>query len=286
MTMAEPDPPLALDRPPFVVDGQLSPAQTAQAFEACFRTVSAWPDRVSDCHALLAAMLPEDASASALREAGAKIAADMDRGLGSDDALPYHNRQHFCEVMLSAHFVGLLSGLGQGERAELLFAALIHDFGHDGGTNEGCPFRLERRALDLAAPYLAAVQIDERIARRLAAAVLATEISVGLPRARAWYRRHFLDGGQPAGAEPVPEFEVFSREPAAARIAVALAEADAIGSVGLSRAHADLQQERLAREWGRPLGPSDKRHYLDRMFGEFLLARYFAPNLEAIRNET
>lgn len=285
MTIARPQS-LALNRPPFVVDAHLSPAQTAEAFEACFRVVAGWPDRVSECHALLADRLPESAVGGALRKAGTAIAADIDRGLGSDDSLPYHNRQHFCEVMLSAHFVGLLGGFSVGERSELLFAALIHDFGHDGGTNENQPFRLERRALDLAAPYLEAAKIDGHVRARLAAAVLATEIAAGLPRARAWYRWHILAGPVPAGAEPVPEFEILARDSVAARIAVALAEADAIGSVGLSRSYADLQQERLANEWGRPLGPSDKRHYLDRMFGEFLIARYFAPNLEAIRNET
>jgi hypothetical protein len=276
--------PIAVDVPPLVVDARLSPGQVAAVIERCFARVAQWPDRVTRCYALLADRLGLEVD-SPLRLAGVAIAADMDAGVGANDALPYHNRQHFCEVMLAANYVGLLGGLPADERGELLLAALIHDFGHDGGTNHDGAFRLERSALDLAAPYLDRVGVSKDTRQAIAAAVLATEIVLGLPRARVWYRHHYLGGPRPDGQEPVAEFSRFATHPACSRLAVCLAEADAMGSVGLTPGYAQLQQQRLAREWGRPLGEQEKFHYLDQMFGEFMVARFLAPNLEAIRRQ-
>lgn len=274
--------PIALDGPPFVMNARLAPGEVAVVIERCFAQVAQWPDRVARCYTLLADVLGLEAD-SPLRRAGAEIASDMDAGTGAGDALPYHNRQHFCEVMLAANYIGLLGGLTPGERGELLLAALIHDFGHDGRGDGDEPFRLERLALRLAQPYLARQAVPVATRERIAAAVLATEVRNGLQRARAWYRCHYLGEAPPAGAEPVEAFAIFADQPRAALMAVALVEADAIASVGLSRRYARLQQQRLGREWGRTLGAQEQAHYLDSIFGEFLVARFFAPNLAAIR---
>lgn len=252
--------------------------------ERCFEQVSRWPDRVASCFALLADLAGLEAD-SPLHVAGSEIAADMDAGVGANDDLPYHNRQHFCEVMLAANYIGLLGRMTPGERGELLLAALVHDFGHDGKGDGDEPFRLERLALRLAQPYFSRGQVPSATRQRIGAAVLATEVRHGLQRARAWYRCHFMGDAVPEGPEPVTAFRVFADQPRAALVAVALAEADAIASVGLSRRYAGLQQQRLGREWGRVLGPREQSHYLDTIFGEFLVARFFAPNLAVIRRD-
>lgn len=276
--------PVVLDAPPFIVNASLSAIEVATCIEQCFERVSQWPDRVSGCFELLADLTGLEADAP-LRIAGLAIASDMDAGRGAGDTLPYHNRQHFCEVMLAAHYIALRADVPKEDRARLLVAALIHDFGHDGGTNLGALFKLERQALQLATPYLARAGVSAQSMQYIGAAVLATDVVSGLPRARAWYRFHFQGQARPEGDEPAAELGVFATCPECSRTAVLLAEADALGSVGLTPGYAHIQQQRLAREWGRPLGPAEQFHYLDEVFGEFMVADFFAPNLEQIRKQ-
>ena len=35
----------------------------------------------------------------------------------------------------------------------------------------------------------------------------------------------------------------------------------------------------------RPLGARDKLHYIDDIFGDFVVARFFSPNLKALRED-
>ena len=53
--------------------------------------------------------------------------------------------------------------------------------------------------------------------------------------------------------------------------------------IGLTLAHADKLQERLAAEWGMALGRDDKLQFIDRMVGEITVAKFFIPNVQRLR---
>src|SRR6185436_15282975 len=92
---------LDLSKPPFRVPQGPDAAAVAEDFIACFKIVSALPTRVSTCvRAALdvAGLEPGDP----LWVASQRIAGDLDTGVGAGAANPYHNAQHFCEVVLSA----------------------------------------------------------------------------------------------------------------------------------------------------------------------------------------
>lgn len=62
-----------------------------------------------------------------------------------------------------------------------------------------------------------------------------------------------------------------------------LTEADVLPSVGLTVEYGEVSQAKLSREWGRALGAADKLHFLERVFQEFTVSRFFAPKLEAMK---
>jgi hypothetical protein len=271
-----------LQRPPFGGGADLSLEEITEAFEACFVLLETLPSPMQWTLAGLSKSSGWSAD-STLAAALAAIAEKVDDGVLSS-SLPYHNRVHFCEVTLGAHFLGRALGLTPEQHTELVVAAAIHDLGHDGGSNEGEPFRMERRSLVHARPYLTRTGMPEKSLERLEALLLATDIVNGLPRARAWFRYHASQGPKPSGPEPDPAFGLMVRAPDLARSAVLLTEADALSSAGLTAARAALQEERLAAERGWTPGPCDKLRYLDAVFPKgFLLAEQFNPNLEKLR---
>lgn len=252
------------------------------------------------------------------------IARDIDAGTLARP-LPYHNRLHFCDVMLAAHYIGLLlAGMetatagnaapcpppspptplpqaGEGcmnsrdamltpgvtdEALRLLvLAALAHDIGHDGSTNGAHPFRLEQQSMALARPYFERAGVGDAAQASVAAMVMATDLGLGLPRARAWFAHVCGNGPAPAGDEPVPAFALFRQQPALVPMAIALSEADALASAGLSEATADAQEQRIAAETGQDASANSKLAYLDRLFPDgFLVATRFNPNLEHLRS--
>lgn len=273
---------LRLDQPPFAIDPVLGPAAVADAFVTVFRAIADWPDRVSRCQAAVTEVLGQ-ARDDPFRLAAKGVARDLDAGIGVWPEAHYHNAQHVCEVLLSAHYVGLLGNLEKRDHELLLLAAVVHDLDHDGGTNGGEPFRLERRSLRRAEPYLERAGVPMESREWLSALVLATDMAQGLPYARACYRHHFLGAEPPLQPPPAAELAALAQDAGLARIAIALTEGDALASAGLGLEYARLQLSRLAREWGRSLGPDDLRTYLERDFGEFLIASFFNPNLERIK---
>jgi hypothetical protein len=70
-----------------------------------------------------------------------------------------------------------------------------------------------------------------------------------------------------------------------AMLAVMLTEADVLASVGLTVALGDEAQRKIEREMGVAMGPADKLFFLETVFGRFEVGTFFAPNLEAMKDE-
>jgi hypothetical protein len=276
------DLPFDRTRAPFQVQDGATPAETAQQIVACFDIAVALPQRVTRCFqaAMDAAGIEHD---DVLFRAGEAIARDIDAGIGDGAGNPYHNSRHFCEVLLSALYLSLLAPLQQPGQAQLLVAALAHDFHHDGTSVRGTPFRLERVAVDATLPYLQAAAVPQDACQRIAIMILATEVSAGVPYARRCYR-HLFDGAEkPAAPEMEPRIVALAADPALALQALLLTEADVLPSVGLTVAYGELSQVHLSREWGRELGPADKLFFLEHVFGDFIASRFFSPNVELLK---
>lgn len=211
------------------------------------------------------------------------IARDIDAGILARP-LPYHHCHHFCDVVLSAHYIGLLQAFTDETLRLLMLAALIHDIGHDGGVNADHPFRLERQSMALARSYLDRAGVSDTERESVAAMVMATDVVFGLPRAREWFAHVSGQGPEPVGDEPVEAFALFRRRASLAPAAIALSEADALASAGLSDATADIQEQRIADEVGLRASVIGKLAYLERFFPTgFLVATRFNPNLERLR---
>ena len=268
--------------PPFEPIAGQALAETTRSIDDCFRLLEGLPHPMQwTVHgvSIVCGWAADDPLALAL---GA-IARSVDEGELSAP-LPYHNRVHFCEVVLGAHFLARSVNLEPAQHTELVVAAVIHDLGHDGSTNRNEPFRLERQSHAYARPYLVRAGVSEVRLQRQLALLLATDIMNGLPRVRAWFHYHAGQGPRPGAPEPDPAFELMADAPDLVRGAVMLTEADALASAGLTVERARLQEERLAAEQGRSVRAGDKARYLDTVFPDgFLLADLFNPNLEQIR---
>ena len=275
--------PFNRDRAPFRLRPGADAAEVARELVACFEAVAVVPDRVGQ--SFRAAMQAAGVDRRRpLYRAGEAIARDIDAGIGDGAANPYHNSQHFCEVLLSALCLALLAALPERERAALLVAALAHDFHHDGKTVQGMPYRLERASVEAALPYLKTAGVPEDDRARITALILATEVSQAVAFARACHR-HFFDGGErPAVPAAEPRLAPLAADARLALQAVLLTEADVLPSVGLTVAYGELSQANLSREWGRELGPADKLFFLERVFGDFVAARFFSPNLARLKD--
>ncbi len=275
-------PPSEFLRPPFVWPDALGAQQLAAALVASFAALDARPDRLhwtfSGCLSSVGAS-PD----AALARAGLAIAADIDRGIGAGIPDGYHNPRHFLEVLLSTLVLSQKVGLGAEAAVEVLTAAVIHDFHHDGSTGDRRAFRLESLAVRMAEPYLAAAGATAEQRETLGRLVLATEPLTAAPFARACHRHH-RGLGPPPGPAPLPELAPLAERPEQAQQAALLTEADVLPSLGLTIAHAHEAQARLAAEFGRPLGPDDKLRFID-AFGAFAVADFFSANRTALRIE-
>lgn len=93
----------------------------------------------------------------------------------------YHNNLHTLEVFTLACVLGgrmLAAGTLRPENFwRLAAAALIHDYKHDGKGNMGQPLRLEKLAVDSAAPALIAAGATEHDMQIIRAMVYVTDVS-------------------------------------------------------------------------------------------------------------
>lgn len=215
----------------------------------------------------------------------AAVAHDLARAIDADgshhDRLPYHNRQHFCEVMLAVELLCRVHRVAPAEAQLVLLAALIHDLDHDGEPS--CTFRLERHSLQRAAPFLARAGVEPVVVSRLAALVLATQPTQGTRAALDARAFHVSGAALRPPPEEAPELAELGVDAGLARLALLLCEADLLPSVALTFAHALQLQDRLAREWRRPLGAMDKLLFQRDVLANGLIGPFFLPNALAIR---
>ena|GEM_PF-202220 len=203
--------------------------------------------------------------------AGERIAADYDRGLGAGTRNAFHNRQHTVETLVIAHVLALLDdrqdqNLSPQSRLELLLAALIHDWHHDGGINGNDPCRLEKIAMHAARPYLDDVPMAERT--RLDLIIRTTDPFGPAQYARtalAYQRlcsRLSITDKRPPEPKPPAGLEVLSalmeREHATTvEIAALLRDADALLWAGLTADYAALCSSRLRDERAAPFAQAE-----------------------------
>ena len=273
-----------MDRPPFTRGAGMDLAETTSSLEQMVYWLQTRERPATDATRLLL-----DARCARLSQADAPYRQAITRlADGIDDGslsrpVEYHHRIHYCEVMLSAHYLGLQLELDPEQLAQLVLAAEIHDLGHDGSMNLGSPFRLERSSLEMAKPYLQMAGLDDGVLATMTALVLATDIMNGLAYARACFDFHF-QAAPPPGTAPDPAMASLAGNSVLASMAIALTEADALASAGLSPESADRQERQLAAERGWVVHPRRKLDYLDNVFPNgFRVAKAFNANLEYLR---
>ena len=119
---------------------------------------------------------------------------------------------------------------------------------------------------------------------RIAAMVYASEVETGTRFARESHL-HFSGTGPRPSSSGVPEpLAALAGDARLALQAVILGEADVLSSAGLTVQYGELQQEKLAEEWKRPLGAEHKIHFLNEIFQEFTVGQFFSPNLRELKN--
>ncbi|CAN5400976.1 hypothetical protein BH09PSE5_BH09PSE5_02020 [soil metagenome] len=271
-----------LEQAPFkVVAGQL-PESVGADMVAAFAEISALPDRTRAVFGTLMDMLGVKPS-HPVHAAGARLATDIDCGGGGGHPHPYHNTRHFCEVMLSSHYIAQLQKLHVEACAEVVLAALMHDYGHD-VRPDGVPFRLERQSVTMAFEAFGDEPFSPGQRQRIAALVLSTAVARGHPVAIACNVGHETHNGWPAIPSEAPELAVLVSDPLAARQALVLCEADVLPSVGLTFGHALKMQAELSAEWDTQLDARDKLRFIDDWFKRSTMSVYFKPNVEALRH--
>jgi hypothetical protein len=270
-------------KPPFRMNPAQDPSAVAEDFIACFQVVAQLPKKVGTC-ARAAFESAGIADEEPLRVASCRIADEMDDGVGAGGANAYHNAQHFCEVLLSALYLTLLAGVGANAKAEVLIAALVHDFHHDGTKNMSATFRLETLSAEATHPYLEAAGVSPEVCARIAAVIFATEVTRGTHFARGCHL-HFTSGAPLPSLTAIPEpLALVATDPSLALEAVIVGEADVLSSAGLTVQYGELQQERLSEEWKQPLGAEHKLRFLNQVFQDFTVGKFFSPNLRALKD--
>jgi hypothetical protein len=153
---------------------------------------------------------------------------------------------------------------------------------HEGASSAA--FVLERASVERVRSLLERAGLDETDLRRLTALVLATDPSHGSDFMARACRSHtdarVVVPGPPAEA---PELGELVADAGLAQLARTLCEADVLPSIGLNLAHAMRLQERLAREWRRPLDAHDKLAFIDAVLARGFIGAFFLPNVQATR---
>jgi len=273
---------LNLARPPFRLVAHQSTESAAADMLAAYTVITKLPNKLSRSFDAVARCTGAREE-TPLIVAGRRLAEVIDNGVGAGHRNAYHNVQHFCEVMLGAYFLSLLADLDKNSRLEVVLAALIHDFHHDGTVNGPIPFRLERKAVNESTPHLVDAGVSELQRRHIAALVLATEMVHGRAIAHACHEHHVRASPRPEIHIAAPELAELAEDPIVARQALIIREADVLPSVGLSLEHALQLQDRLSIEWGVPLSPEDKLRFITKTFPGFIIGTFFQPNVERIR---
>lgn len=261
----------------------MPPHLVAALLVACFHELDSRPDSMSRGFEASVATLAVDPT-HPLRLGAMAIAADIDRGIGAGVPDGYHNPRHFLEVVLCALDLSRRARLPDAATLNVLVAAVMHDFHHDGSPGDRKAFRLERLAVRKGLPYLQAAGAASEALRRIASLVLATETSLGVPFARACHAFHRGSAPLPPSQAPLPELDALMVDPGLALEAAVLIEADVLPSIGLTVEHGHHVQSLLAAELGQSLDAGDKLRFID-AFGELTVGAFFSPNRRALLDD-
>lgn len=276
-----------LSTAPFAIPAGASPAVVAEQIVSCFRTVACLDRPTTKVFEAVVASIGLD-PVDPLAKGGAYLASYIDQGLAGQGRNAYHNCQHIREVVLCSLFLARQTDLAPARQGRVAVAAMVHDFHHDGTTNAGESFRLERLAVAAARPYLICAGVTPDEIERIAAIVLATELTIGAPYARRCFEFFHQGGPRPDSlkeeAGDSAPLRLLAQDPDLAFEAVLLAEADLLPSVALSDEYSTLYQERLVRE-NRNVGAgrAEKLAFLDSHVPGFLVSGFFEPNLMRLR---
>lgn len=280
---------MKLNRAPYRVVAGQPPDSVANDMVSAFEAVDVYADKVGRVFTTL--MIRTGITAgNPLMIAGQRLAAHIDAGGAGGHQHPYHHRRHLCEVMLGANFLARLHALSDPLVAEVILAALIHDYAHDGKPNGAVAFRLERQSVKLTEPVLASATVPAWQRQRLAALVLSTDVASGHKIALDCYRghrssAHAVGPTEAAMLAAAPELITLRNDPQVALQALILCEADVLPSVGLTTAHAVKLQKDLAAEWGQPLDARDKLRFIDEWFRRCVTSDFFKPNVQRLHDE-
>lgn len=269
----------ALSKP--APQGTRLPERLGAAIVAIFHIVERLPDKVGWVHREITRRLGDGGDPSIRRACGALVTM-IDADPSTYDRHPYHNRQHYCEVALTAYFLCELERVAVQEVELLVMAALIHDVVHDGKSHR--PFTLERASVERALALLVQHGVDEPTNLRIAALVLSTEPSIGT--AFVAEVREFQRGvaAAPNVPQTAPELGLLIQDAALTRLARLLCEADILPSIGLTLDHAMALQRRLAEEWGRALDARDKLDFVRAVLETGPVGDFFLPNVLGLRD--
>ena len=258
-----------------------NPGTTAAELVLVYDAIEGLPDKVVRVQEATERSVVGRGGDAAIAAAARAIAEAVDTDRAVHDRQPYHNRQHFCEVMLAVEVLCRVHEVTAQDSQLVLLAGLVHDLDHDGEPSR--TFRLERRSLESAAPFLAGAGVEPTVMQQLAALVLATQPGQGTRAAMHAWASHATGAALPPLADEAPELAALARDKRLARLALLLCEADLLPSVALTFALAMQIQQRLAHEWGRPMGAKEKLHFQESVLSSGVISPFFLPNALAIR---
>ncbi len=198
-------------------------------------------------------------------EAAAKLASEKNTN-------PFHGNRHFLEVFLLTAALGQQAvkegRLNPRQFGNLLTAALIHDYKHDGTNNKGIQFRLEELAFQSARPALNAAGAGKADLDLIHAFVLSTDISRDFSRkdsvSPADSLKNYLTTRDP-GPIPAPMRVLVDRRMVDA--ALMLQDAD-VGTSLLAKDISVRRSRALASEMGTRYQPDMSRFFFEKICRE------------------
>jgi hypothetical protein len=274
-------PTVILMQAPFRLTSEMSANDAGIAIAQSIEYFSSLANPLSTAFAI-AMQVAEVSIDDPLHMAGAALAHDIDAGIGAGNGNAYHNKIHFLEVLLCITAIAAIADMSAHEKALLYVAAIAHDFHHDGQPNLQ-PYRLELSAVKNMQTYLEQNMVSKSDMQALAALVLSTETHTGVAYARACYRRHYRNDLVISSLPVDGKLTLLESNRRLSLMAVALAEADIIPSIGLTVQLAKVTAARLEQEWGKPMGSQSKIEFIDDFASDLQVAAYFMPNVQAIR---
>lgn len=205
----------------------------------------------------------------------------------------YHNADHVAEVLNNAAVLCEINqtrgavALSRHDCLLIFVAALGHDFGHDGTTNQGEIFRLESLAAGATQTAMRNLLCDADDVADVETLILATDPGPPARFVKALARWAEGRTDDPPDLEGMPK--ELSRLVDNRRLAVMaglLQDADLLSSAGLSIRYNENMSARIGEEQGSAPSPESTLYFIDNIVGGGFTTRaggVFDGNMLAIR---